>query len=266
MTRVMYDSIHASAIPTTAAMVAGYLAPSPFAWSAADWARFPHAVHVRIAVRASTNDGHVLDVEKGDATPAQAPAWVLARRAAGMDPTVYCSLANWSAVKAAFAAAKVVPPHYWIAHYGAGPDIPAGAIAVQYAAPPNSGGDWDLSVVADYWPGVDNAQEDEMLDPTDPIVQNLEAGANAVQFGLTGVRSAGPLALAVSQLAVQITATQGALATEHAAVIAAIQAIPAPVAQQITADPTAVAAALESAGLPAEVGQTLLAALAKAAS
>jgi hypothetical protein len=151
--RTMYDAIHPLNIPVTAQMVAGYV-DGLYRWTAANWARFPNAVKVRIAVFPSTNDGHVLDVELGDATPAQAPGWVLRRRAAGIDPTVYCSLAAWPAVKAAFNAAHVTQPHYWIAAYpGNGANLYPGAVAHQYANP----GPVDISVVADYWPGVDPA-------------------------------------------------------------------------------------------------------------
>src|SRR4051812_12158924 len=100
--RTMYDSVNAGAIPRDAALVAGYLAPSRYAWSAADWARFPHAVKVRIAIFADVDDGHVLDVEPGDATPAEAPGWVKRRRAAGIDPTVYCNASTWPTVRAKF--------------------------------------------------------------------------------------------------------------------------------------------------------------------
>jgi len=152
--RTMYDSISAANIPTTAALVAGYV-DGRYAWSPADWARFPHSVKVRIAVFPTTNDGHVLDCETGDATPGQCPGWVLMRRAAGIDPSVYCNFATWPEVKAAFAVASVVPPHYWIAGYKTPPDtsIPAGAVAHQYT----DVGPFDLSSVADYWPGVDPA-------------------------------------------------------------------------------------------------------------
>lgn len=151
----MYDSVTAKDIPASAAMVAGYVS-GPFRWSDADWARFPNATKVRIATRANVNDGHVLDVEPGAATPAQAPGWVQMRRAAGVDPTVYCSLGAWPAVRAAFAAADVAEPHYWIAHYDYSPALPGGAVAKQYADPAhNSGGHYDKSSVADYWPGID---------------------------------------------------------------------------------------------------------------
>ena len=151
--RTMYDAIYPANIPTDAQMVAGYI-DGRWAWTAAEWALFPNAVKVRIAVFPSTNDGHCLDIEPGDATPAQGPAWVVMRRNAGVDPSVYCNTATWPAVRAAFAAAQVAEPHYWIAAYpGNGPNLYPGSVAHQYANP----GPVDISVVADYWPGVDPA-------------------------------------------------------------------------------------------------------------
>jgi hypothetical protein len=61
------------------------------------------------------------------------------------------------------------------------------------------------------------------LDPNDPIVQNLVSGANSVQFGQTGVRTAGPLALAMSQMTAQITTLSGALSADEATILGAIQ-------------------------------------------
>jgi hypothetical protein len=162
----MYDSITAAQIPPGADLVAGYV-DGRYAWSAADWERFPDAVHVRIAVFPTTNDGHVLDCELGDAGPAQCPDWVRRRRAAGVDPTVYCSWSAWPEVKSAFAAAGVTPPHWWISGYpgpvdsSGHPIIPTGAVAHQWI----DHGLYDESMVADYWPGVDlvfHPLEDDM--------------------------------------------------------------------------------------------------------
>ena len=153
--RQLFDSVTASAIPADAQMVAGYV-DGWYRWSASDWARFPHAVKVRIAVHASTNDGHVLDIEQGDATPAQGPGWVQMRRAAGADPSVYCSLAVWGEVRDAFSRAGVPQPHYWIAAYpGNGANLYPGSVAHQYRNSGFNGENVDISVVADYWPGVD---------------------------------------------------------------------------------------------------------------
>lgn len=150
--RTMYDAVTPENIPRNAQMVAGYIDGHIGVWSAAQWAYFPAAVKVKITVFASDNEGIVLDVENGDATPSQAPSWAVNRRLAGADPTVYCNLDTWPAVQAAFAANRVSPPHFWIAAYpGGGPQIYFGAVAHQYADP----GPVDLSIVVDYWPGVD---------------------------------------------------------------------------------------------------------------
>lgn len=151
--RTMHDAVTPSNIPANAEMVAGYI-DGRYAWKASDWDRFPHAVKVRIAVFASTNDGHVLDVEAGDATPAQAAGWLTMRRRAGVDPSIYCSLSVYPAVVKAILASRVPEPHYWIAaHPGNGANLyPPPCVAHQYADVDNL---YDLSAVADYWPGVD---------------------------------------------------------------------------------------------------------------
>lgn len=152
--RTMYDAVTAANIPADAQMVAGYIDMITLRpWSPADWARFPGAVKVTIVTKASTNDGHVLDVEPGDATPGEAPGWVRMRRAAGATPSIYCNLSTWPAVRAAFSSAGVAEPYYWIAHYDGDPAIPDGAVAKQYRGDVAPG--FDVSSVADHWPGVD---------------------------------------------------------------------------------------------------------------
>lgn len=148
--RTMYDSVNPARIPRDAELVAGYV-NGPYKWSDSDWALFPNSVHVGIAVRASYNGGEVLDIEAGDASPVQAPGWVEQRRASGVDPSVYCSESQWSTVAREFNRQGVLAPHYWIAHYDGIGNIPIGAVAKQYRNTP----DWDLSVVADFWPGID---------------------------------------------------------------------------------------------------------------
>lgn len=179
--RTMYDAVTAANIPGDAQVVAGYIDKIKLEpWSARDWARFPAAVKVTIVKKPSTNDGHVLDVEPGDATPAQAPGWVRMRRDAGADPTVYCNLSTWGAVRAAFRAVSMPEPHYWIAHYDGDPAwgpgwAESGVVAKQYRGdvPPGI----DISSVADYWPGVDTHQEENM--PLTP--EDLDAIAERLQ-------------------------------------------------------------------------------------
>lgn len=193
--RIMFDGIVPGEAPAGAQLYAAYL-DGTWADYPAMVARFPGAVHVSIAVSSGYNGGQVLDVENGDATPAESVNWVLMRRAGGQDPTVYCSMSNWPNVKAAFAGRGVAPPHYWIADYslGTNPPIPAGAIALQYA----DRGGYDISFVADYWPGVDpkpatqpatSTQEDDMpylisVTPDPTSSANKGAGIFTVDGGI----------------------------------------------------------------------------------
>jgi hypothetical protein len=162
--RMMYDAVTPTNIPADAQIVAGYL-NGRYAWTASEWASFPNAVHVGISVRAAFLQGHVLDVEPGDATPAESVGWVKARRAAGADPTVYCNRSTWPLVRAAFAAAKVAEPHYWIATASGKFEIPAGAVAAQYLLDTDG---VDRSAVADYWPGVDAPAHADNTTPSIP--------------------------------------------------------------------------------------------------
>jgi|SRR5215469_2087596 len=231
----MYDSITATDIPLTAEMVAGYLPPSKFAWSDDDWSLFPKAVKVRIAVRGDVTDGHVLDVEQGDATSVQAVSWVLMRRHMGADPTVYCNIRTFPSVVAAFNAAHVALPHFWVAHYDGQAVLTDGYIAKQYTDSPANGGHYDLSVVADYWPGVDSpptppAPPRPDMEMTDVIPATPKPGTVAfvlrdLQRGYTGVNAPGGMALdiinttadvdtlitAVGQLAQRLTAIETTL-------------------------------------------------------
>lgn len=169
--RTMYDSVTATNIPANAEMVAGYIDKELYRWKQSDWDRFPHAVKVRIARLATTNDGHVLDVEDKLATPTQAPGWIRMRRAAGADPTIYCNRSTWPLVNAACDKAGVARPHYWIATGTRIVSIPDGAVAAQHTLdfkPAGFPGTVDISLVADYWPGVDSTQEEDMpLDNND---------------------------------------------------------------------------------------------------
>lgn len=94
--RTMYDGVNSLAAGIArdfpgAQMVAGYLT-GQYAWTPAEWALFPHAVHVGIVTTAAANAGDVLDVEIGDATPDQAHDWIVMRHRAGLwRPSLYAS-------------------------------------------------------------------------------------------------------------------------------------------------------------------------------
>lgn len=155
MTRIMYDAITPANIPANAQMVAGYVNGRWPSYAEAK-ASFPHAVAVSIAVNIHA-DAQVLDVEKFDATPAESVGWCIRQRSLGRVPTVYMAAGDaWTQVRQAFQARGVAEPLYWVANWSDGPEIPPGAIAVQYAN--NEAAGYDVSLVSDYWPGVDKAQ------------------------------------------------------------------------------------------------------------
>ena len=154
MARYMYDSVNPSAIPSSATMVAAYQ-DGFYANVGAMRARFPHATIVTIAVSHNSR-AHVLDVETGDATPAQAVQW-LTQTMADLDNghlTVYCNMDLWPSVRAVIRAAGIKEPNYWVARYDGDDTLPPGAVAKQYIGDYQG---YDRSVVADYWPGVDPA-------------------------------------------------------------------------------------------------------------
>lgn len=225
MTRLMGDSTTAADIPQTFDMVAGYI-DGIYQWSAADWLLFPGKPRVRIAIHATTLDGHVLDVEWGAASPQDIPAWLTARRAAGADPIVYVNRSNWQAAKDACAAAGVAEPHWWLAAYGTGPTLDAGLVAKQYANEALTGGHYDASVVADYVPGVDAMPIDptelhNALNAPDPDYYNtiiaikaaLVAGHEAL--GALAAKDDAQIAIAVTKVGVALD--QAAMLIEAAA-------------------------------------------------
>jgi hypothetical protein len=154
MSRTMYDSIESTVLdlPDGADLYAGY---DDGHWpdASAIALRFPTKTVIRITVDPSDDEGDMLDVENGDATPADAPPWIARRRAAGHGgPLVYCSLSIWGTVQEQFVAQGVPGPGYIVAAYpGPGPVIPAGACGHQY----EDAGTYDLSVVQDHLPGID---------------------------------------------------------------------------------------------------------------
>jgi len=94
---VMFDSITVSPVEAVASTsgeaVAGYVDgywPDYHALSQA----FPHDNHLSIAVHAD-DDADALDIENGDAAPAQAPSWVKRQHARGLArPVIYCSIST----------------------------------------------------------------------------------------------------------------------------------------------------------------------------
>lgn len=147
----MFDSVTVADLPTGGDLYLGYIS-GRYKNYAQVKARFPLVPTVSIATQAAF-DAQVLDVENHDATPAQAPAWCTRQRDRGQIPTVYCIVSALPVIKAEFKKQRVSEPNWFIAHYDNMPVLPPGMVAKQYGG--NLVGHYDVSVVADYWPGVD---------------------------------------------------------------------------------------------------------------
>lgn len=212
-----FDSVHAAAIaaanPPKGSVIAGYV-NGAFAWSEADWARFPESDYrlVRIVVYIPGEDiaavaGDILDVESGYVAAGspnrndalnQAHAWTVNRRAAEQIPGWYTS----KDAEPELAAVVGTPGAWFLAdwtgaeHETAEPG--ADVIETQYASPtvPVAGeGDFDLSA-------VNNAAFDQWYDhnhpptepapapagPTSPTSERnlVNISAEQVQAGSTG--------------------------------------------------------------------------------
>lgn len=110
--------------------------------------RYPGAKHLSIAVNAGA-DARCLDVETGDATPADAPAWVRRQHARGVArPVVYANTSTMPAVIAALEADHIKRDEYlvWTAHYTGVAHIEPGSDATQWESVERGASNYDTSL------------------------------------------------------------------------------------------------------------------------
>lgn len=121
--RKMYDSVEVSEIPADALAAAGYVGGTWPTYASGELRkRCLRARLVSVAV-ASRYRAECLDVEPGDATAADAPAWVRRQHERGIErPIVYAAAGEMVAVLDALDRAGIHPDEYriWTAHVGAG--------------------------------------------------------------------------------------------------------------------------------------------------
>lgn len=132
---VMYDSIDLTQIPADAPAVAGYTAGKWPTYPKLE-VKFPKAKRLSIAI-ASRFNADCLDVEPGDATVADAPAWVHRQHSLGKRrPVVYCSASTANSLMDTLARAGIGRSKYrlWTAHYTHIPHICGAACGVRGTA------------------------------------------------------------------------------------------------------------------------------------
>jgi hypothetical protein len=124
MTIQMFDSTTIDAIPLDAEAVGGYIG----GWYLTYWrlvARCPNALHLAIAINAE-EDAECLDVEAGDATPADVPAWVRRQQERGVHrPVVYSSVTTMPTIISLLDESGIPASaiRIWTAHYTHEPHI-----------------------------------------------------------------------------------------------------------------------------------------------
>ena len=187
MTRRMADSVTVTNLPDGFDLYGGYT-DGLYANMTALKARFPDKPLVGFTVFASDLYGDCLDVETGDASPTEAPGWIVSRRQQGHPgPLVYCSESIWPQVRAAFQTQNVPEPGYIIAGYpgSAGPAgmYPPPAVGHQWI----DRGPYDESVVVDYLPGIDPAPV-----PIPPIPVPLPEDPDMITSYVTEIAGAAP--------------------------------------------------------------------------
>lgn len=118
MTIQMYDTITIETVPPNPEAVAGYVGGHWPTYNALVQ-KFPHAHHLSIAVNAG-EDAECLDIEAGDAVPAQGPAWVKRQLARGVKrPVVYASVSSMQTVIDILESSGLHRGEFrvWTAHY-----------------------------------------------------------------------------------------------------------------------------------------------------
>jgi hypothetical protein len=115
----MYDSIDLTQFPASVDFAAGYVNGKwPTARELA--ARYPHAQILTIAVTSGADAG-ALDIETGDATPADAPGWHKRQRARGAArPCLYANASTMQAGIVPLVQSGAIPRaavRLWSAHY-----------------------------------------------------------------------------------------------------------------------------------------------------
>lgn len=166
--RKMADSVTAADLPDGCDLYMGY-ADGAYVNVDTIRQRFAGKTVVEAVTNPGNSGGQVGDGPPDNGTWPEWVAWVQRRRGAGAEPTMYTDRSQKPVGQAAFAAAGVPEPLWGIADWtGTEPaSLDAGEVFVQYAGPHQSGGHFDLSAVADHWPGVD-APNGPAPDPAPP--------------------------------------------------------------------------------------------------
>lgn len=144
------DSVNPAGMQKGNDVYAGYGLLSSFADMVAIKALFPGKKYVEITPRVGPGD--CLDIETGDAVPADAPLFIAQwHKVNTVRPVIYANASTMPEVKTALASVPRTSYFLWVAQWDGNPAIPAGYDAKQYAS--TNGYDSDTFDLA-MWPAI----------------------------------------------------------------------------------------------------------------
>lgn len=137
-----YDSANPQSVPS--GVYAAVYINGRFAWPEHDIRRMEKVIRITVAPGASwARSARCIDIENGDATPAEAMSFLRARADAYGDATAYCDRSTLPEVQR-LALKAGINVRYWVATLDGTQNV-AGAWAVQYQGGIHSA--FDLSVL-----------------------------------------------------------------------------------------------------------------------
>lgn len=157
----MYDSTNVTAIPSTATLILVYI-DGAYQTLGPARQRFPTAELITTTTTFVGQSGaRIYDCERGDGNATQSAQWAQRELSANRRPTIYCSRIGspgygWPYVKQALTNLGIglQQVDFGIADYTGTPHLVAGSAFTQYTDPPESGGDYDISLTNGVWPNA----------------------------------------------------------------------------------------------------------------
>lgn len=166
LTLTMVDAVDVSALPDTSTVIGVYVDPPPYINTiVAVRTRFPNAKLVTITA-SGVPGAQIGDCESGNMDPAQLAQWDADELAVGRTPTNYSSLSTVPQIVNCLRQLNIDPTHVnWFPADWPAPGesatphlatlstgtVTLPVVGTQYANPPSSGGDYDLSLALASW-------------------------------------------------------------------------------------------------------------------
>lgn len=188
--QTMYDSVNTLALPAYATLILAYIDGNYNNYNAVV-AKYPNAVVVPTTTQVNGSTlAVVYDCERGDGNASQSADWAVKKLALGQRPTIYCSRIGepnygwpWVQHELLIRNIPLSSVDFGIADYTNVPHLVPLSSFTQYANPPGSGGDYDISLTNGIWPQEDHAMPTR---PTRVTIKGTSTGKGYWIFAADG--------------------------------------------------------------------------------